>query len=218
MVNVKNATKSLRGACVLEDLNLHISSREIVGLAGASGSGKSTLLRCIQGLELLDKGTIERPDHTGFMFQDFQLFPHMTVWENVLYAPLRTKKSKALESAKELLYSLEILSQKDMYPHRLSGGQKQRAALARALMMNPELLLCDEPTSGLDPGTIRSVTHILKNVHEKGVALMIASHDLEFLGSICHRILMMRHGKIVLDISPQKEGFHENHLYEFYKH
>ncbi|PPE03514.1 ATP-binding cassette domain-containing protein [Holospora curviuscula] len=217
MVSITNATKYFGNECVLHHLNLQISSIEIVGLAGSSGSGKSTLLRCIQGLEVLDEGVIKRPDHTGFMFQDFQLFPHMTVWENILYAPLREKKPQCTENAQELLHSLEIFSQKHIYPQRLSGGQKQRVALARALMMDPQLLLCDEPTSGLDRGNIRSVVQILKRVHEKGVILLIASHDLDFLCNLCHRILMMRYGKIILDVSPQQEGFREEHLYEFYQ-
>lgn len=217
-----NATKFLGGASVIQHLDLKISVLEIVGLAGASGSGKSTLLRCIQGLETLDEGSIDRPEHTGFMFQDFQLFPHMTVWENILYAPLhkrRTelKKEEYISNAHRLLYSLGILSQKDIYPHRLSGGQKQRAALARALIMNPKLLLCDEPTSGLDKSTTGSVAQIFKQVHEQGVTVLIASHDIDFLCDVCDRIIMMRQGKIVLDISPKEKGFYAESLYQFYK-
>ncbi|ETZ07578.1 arginine transport ATP-binding protein ArtM [Holospora obtusa F1] len=222
MVDIVNATKCFGEACILQSLNLKISDPEIVGLAGTSGSGKSTLLRCIQGIELLNEGTIQRPVNTGFMFQDFQLFPHMTVWENVTYAPLRQANNQSeikecLKSAQELLQSLGILSQKNVYPHRLSGGQKQRAALARALIMHPKLLLCDEPTSGLDRSTTKSVIQILKQVHEKGVALLIASHDLHFLCTLSHRIVMMRHGSIVLDVSTQESGFHESSLYQFYK-
>ena len=219
MVELINIEKNFVATRVLDHLNLHIHAGQIVGLAGASGSGKSTLLRCVQGLESVDHGIIRRPDHVGFMFQDFQLFPHMTVLENLLYAPMHhgaEGEAYIVSQAELLLDSLEILGQKMMYPRQLSGGQKQRVALARALMMHPELLLCDEPTSGLDRGSIQNVTHILKRIHEKGVTLLIASHDLEFLCGLCHRIIMMRHGKIVFDAPPEDIQGDKEKFYRLY--
>jgi polar amino acid transport system ATP-binding protein len=219
MVELINIEKNFGTARVLDRLNLQIHAGENVGLAGASGSGKSTLLRCVQGLESVDHGIIRRPDHVGFMFQDFQLFPHMNVLENLLYAPTQNSaknKTVILGQANDLLDALDILGQKMMYPRQLSGGQKQRVALARALMMHPQLLLCDEPTSGLDRGSIQNVTHILKRIHEKGVTLLIASHDLEFLCGLCHRIIMMRHGKIIFDAPPEDIQGDKEKFYRLY--
>ena len=220
MVELINIEKNFGARRVLDNLNLQIQAGQIVGLAGASGSGKSTLLRCVQGLESIDQGTIRRPDHVGFMFQDFQLFPHMTVLENLLYAPnhhATEDKAHVLYQAETLLSSLDILGHKIFYPRQLSGGQKQRVALARALMMHPKLLLCDEPTSGLDRGSIQNVTQILKTVHEKGVTLLIASHDLEFLSGLCHRIVMMRLGKIVFDAPPEDIQCDRENFYRLYE-
>lgn len=219
MVTLRDAQKKFKNVPILKHLNLHIDAGQIVGLAGASGSGKSTLLRCIQGLETLDHGEIVRPVHIGFMFQDFQLFPHMTVIDNLIYAPLHQKKDRTvcLKEAEHLLASLELLQHRNTYPGQLSGGQKQRAALARALMMHPDLLLCDEPTSGLDRGSIGNVIQILKRIHARGVTLFIASHDVDFLCDLCHRIIMMRQGTIVFDVSVEEIKADKTTLYQFYE-
>ena len=220
MVELNDIEKNFDTTRILDHLNLQIHAGQIVGLAGASGSGKSTLLRCVQGLESVDHGTIRRPSHVGFMFQDFQLFPHMTVLQNLLYALKYHKteeESSIVQQAEALLKSLDVFGQKMAYPRQLSGGQKQRVALARALMMHPELLLCDEPTSGLDRASIQNVTQILKRIHEKGVTLLIASHDLEFLCGLCHRIIMMRHGKIVLDAPPEEIQGDKEKFYRLYE-
>ncbi len=179
-------------------------AQSIVGLTGPSGSGKSTLLRCIQNLENIDAGEIIVNGKVGFIFQDFQLFPHMTVLENIVYAPvkvLKQQKNAVNKAAAELLQQLGLLEQQHKYPAALSGGQKQRVAVARSLIMHPDLLLCDEPTSGLDLGSIMDLKQLLQQIHNMGVTMLIASHDIDFLAKIASRILVLKHGAIVQDLS-----------------
>lgn len=204
MLKIKNACKKFGGNVVLNNINMSVAPNRIIGLAGPSGSGKTTLLRCIQGLEKIDTGMIECDYSTGFMFQDFQLFPHMTVIENLIYAPrlLDTTKDHKIK-AFQLLTHLSIADKSNDYPHKLSGGQKQRVALARSLMMHPKLLLCDEPTSGLDVATISDVVDLLKSVQQMGVTMIIASHDLDFLTQISDQIILLKHGAIVASIEPK---------------
>lgn len=201
MLNITQACKVFGSIQVLNQINLKINPNTIVGLAGSSGSGKSTLLRCIQGLELLDSGTIKCAGKSGFMFQDFQLFPHMTVLQNLIYAPkLQNKNFNHEEKANQLLETLGIANKINFYPHQLSGGQKQRVALARSLMMNPSLLLCDEPTSGLDMATIDEVIKLLYAVKTLGVTMIIASHDLTFLTKVADRLIVLKEGKLITEI------------------
>ncbi|OJU73452.1 MAG: amino acid ABC transporter ATP-binding protein [Alphaproteobacteria bacterium 40-19] len=198
MLKINNLCKLWGQNIILNDISLSIDSSKITGLAGPSGSGKSTLLRCIQKLDQPNKGHIEFQGQTGFMFQDFQLFPHMTVLSNLTYAPsLRDPKKDWTQKALFLLQQLGLKDKRDCYPDTLSGGQKQRVALARSLMIDPDLLLCDEPTSGLDINTIQDVSKILRSLSGKG--LFIASHDLDFLTSLCDRIIILREGSIVFD-------------------
>jgi polar amino acid transport system ATP-binding protein len=205
MLNINKARKVFANHVVLQDINLHISKGSIIGLAGPSGSGKSTLLRAIQKLETLDSGEIVCAGDSGFMFQDFQLFPHMTVLRNLTYAPMNVlKQAEAETRAQALLSELGLADKANVYPAQLSGGQKQRVALARSLMMHPDLLLCDEPTSGLDVATIGDVVQLLRSVHARGVTMIIASHDLDFLTLIARRIIVLKQGKLVADIEPQK--------------
>ncbi|KAB2978083.1 MULTISPECIES: amino acid ABC transporter ATP-binding protein [unclassified Wolbachia] len=209
MIKMHNVCKLFNNVPVLNNINL-IIEQSIVGLAGPSGSGKSTLLRCIQKLEVLDSGSIECNDSTGFVFQDFQLFPHMTVWENLTYAP--KLKNKTQDQSDSLLESLGIASKKNDYPSNLSGGQKQRVALARSLMMNPRILLCDEPTSGLDVVTIVDVVELLQSVRDMGITMIIASHNLDFLTKISDRIILLKNGKIIVDINPKEIDEPTNYL------
>jgi polar amino acid transport system ATP-binding protein len=201
MLQLNNACKKFGNITVLNQVNLTIHANTIVGVAGVSGSGKSTLLRCMQQLEALDAGHIDFKGKSGFMFQDFQLFPHMTVFKNLVYAPILHQTIENHENkAMELLEILGIKEKAQVFPQALSGGQKQRVALARSLMMHPDILLCDEPTSGLDMATIDDVIALLRSVKRMGVTMVIASHDLEFLTEVAERVVMLKAGHIVADI------------------
>lgn len=204
MLKIHNVCKKFGDTEVLKNISLDIAPNKIIGLAGPSGSGKSTLLRCLQNLESIDSGVIECQEQRGFMFQDFQLFPHMTVLQNLTYAPALQEKTKNItEEALILLETLGILDKKDVYPNKLSGGQKQRVALARSLMMHPQILLCDEPTSGLDVATILDIVSLLKSIKDMGVTMVIASHDLDFLTKIADQIILLKAGEIVLTVDPR---------------
>jgi polar amino acid transport system ATP-binding protein len=205
MVKVKNLNKSFRGVPILQDLTFEMPALSIFGLVGPSGSGKSTLLRCIQGLESLNSGKIEYEGRCSFMFQDFQLFPHMTVLENLVYATkFHAARTSPHDRAMELLTLLGIPGKADAYPIQLSGGQKQRVALARSLMLNPELLLCDEPTSGLDIASTEEVVLLLRSVQKLGVTMIVASHDLEFMVKIADKILLLKDGAIKVSLVPSE--------------
>ncbi|MBS1988766.1 amino acid ABC transporter ATP-binding protein [Candidatus Dependentiae bacterium] len=217
MLTIKKANKVFNGVPVLDDINLSIKKTTIVGLAGPSGSGKSTLLRCIQKLEKLDSGIIDSKGKCGFMFQDFQLFPHMTVMQNLVYAPkLKNKGQDYDQQAEAILQNLGIAHKAYEYPGKLSGGQKQRVALARSLMMQPDILLCDEPTSGLDVATTMDVVTLLKSVKDIGTTMVIASHDLDFLTKISDRIVLLKAGKILVDVELQNIGDPVNYLKKYY--
>ncbi|MBS0184894.1 MAG: amino acid ABC transporter ATP-binding protein [Proteobacteria bacterium] len=200
MLKIQNVCKKFDTLDVLKNITLNIPENKIIGLAGPSGSGKSTLLRCLQKLETIDSGLIDYKKQTGFMFQDFQLFPHMTVLQNLTYAPAFHKKDKDLQAeALTLLKTLGLEGKEHVFPSQLSGGQKQRVALARSLMMHPQILLCDEPTSGLDVATVLDVVSLLKSVQSMGVTMIIASHDLDFLTKIADQIILLKDGEIVLN-------------------
>ena len=204
MLKINNLSKQFGSYQVVSDITFSVVAKSIIGLAGSSGGGKSTILRCIQKLETIDSGEIICSGQSGFMFQDFQLFPHMTVLENLIYAPklLNVNADHSLKAI-ELLETLSISDKANAMPHQLSGGQKQRVALARSLMMQPQLLLCDEPTSGLDVATIEDVVVLLNTVRSMGVTMIIASHDLDFLTNIADRIIVLKAGRIVEDVNPK---------------
>ncbi len=210
MLKIQNACKKFGQTTIFDQINLSVTEKTIIGITGPSGSGKSTLLRCIQRLEPLTSGEIIVDEEIGFMFQDFQLFPHFNVLKNVTYA-LRFNHNiqNPIETATNLLTKLGLADKTECFPQQLSGGQKQRLALARSLAMRPTLLLCDEPTSGLDLLTIDEVVKLLKTINYMGVGMIIASHDLNFLTSIADRIIVLNKGKIITDFDPK---FIENPL------
>jgi polar amino acid transport system ATP-binding protein len=219
VLRIENLYKSFAGRMVLQNISLEIAAGSTVGLAGPSGSGKSTLLRCIQGLDPLDAGTISYAGRVGFMFQDFQLFPHMTVAQNVGYAPKLHKTlapSVLRERIADLLAKLGIADLANRYPENLSGGQRQRAALARSLILEPDLLLCDEPTSGLDVATIADVSDLLRSIRERNSTLVIASHNLDFLTQIADRIVLLRDGTVGADIRTEKIANPVAYLHRYY--
>jgi polar amino acid transport system ATP-binding protein len=217
MLSINNISKILRGQAILTDISLEITRGSVVGLAGPSGSGKSTLLRCIQGLEKIDAGQLTCQGTTGFLFQDFQLFPHMSVLDNITYAPIKVlHEQNAKDNARQLLKQLNLEQIADALPGQLSGGQKQRVALARTLAMHPDMLLCDEPTSGLDILSIQDVVQVLQKIKKMDVTLLIASHDLDFLASIADRIVILKAGQLVADLMPQAWEKDLNTLKQYY--
>ena len=226
IVKISNLDKYFGRLHVLKNISLDVPPRQVVCLIGRSGSGKSTLLRCINFLEEPSHGTIEvdgirveggeKGRHhrqlvhdvrlkTGMVFQEFNLFPHMSVLENVIEGPVTVKgmdKQKAIELAEENLDSVGLLFKKDEYPNRLSGGQKQRVAIARALSMEPRVMLFDEPTSALDPELIGEVLNVMKKVAKAGMTMIVVTHEMGFAREVADRVLVMAEGELVEDANP----------------
>jgi polar amino acid transport system ATP-binding protein len=211
MITIENLHKTFASNPVLKGINLKVSSGQTIGILGSSGSGKSTLLRCIQGLDHADQGTISLSGRVGMIFQHFNLFPHMTVLENIIYAPthvLKKPREDAVQKAKKLLEMVNLSDKADAYPRALSGGQKQRVAILRALAMEPEILLFDEPTSALDPHTTKEVFTMIQQLAEekREMTFLIVSHELKFVKKIAQRILFLHEGRILED-SPAEDFF-----------
>ena len=165
----------------VDHVNFSMCKGEIVAIIGPSGSGKSTLLRCINGLNTITSGEMELKGTTGMVFQHFNLFPHMTCMENITYAPIKVKKEdKAVvnERARSLLKMVGLQSKADVYPAQISGGQKQRIAIARALAMEPDLMLFDEPTSALDPEITGEVLNVMKRLADNHTTMIIVTHEM----------------------------------------
>lgn len=208
MLELKNISKSFGDKVILNNLNLEVKDGEILCIVGQSGSGKTTLLRCISGLEKIDGGQIlidgqvfdpytnENNDSViGVVFQEYNLFPHLTVLQNVTLAPtmvLKKKKEIAENEAKNLLNGLALEGKEGLYPFQLSGGQKQRVAIARALAMKPQILCYDEPTSALDPGLTATVKDIVLNLKKEGMTQIIVTHDMDFAEEIADNILKVK--------------------------
>ena len=219
MLKVSNLKKSFGNTEVLKGVDLEIKEGEIVVVVGHSGGGKTTFLRCVNALEHCDEGYIEingnilcksgkyanknelrkiRKD-IGFVFQNFNLFPHMSVLENLIEAPQRVlgmTKDEAIKKAEETLGFLGLLQKKDNYPCELSGGQKQRVAIGRALVLEPKIMCFDEPTSALDPGLTEEVANLIKSLSQKGMSMMIITHDIVFAKNVSNRIVSINYGKI----------------------
>ena len=230
MIEMKNIHKSYGDVHVLEAVDLTVHRGQVIAVIGPSGSGKSTLLRCINKLEVIDKGTIEiegivieskgMPDKlasnaqiktglgkTGMVFQSFNLFPHMTTLQNVIEAPIHVKKlskQQAIAIGKEKLDRVGLSDKYDVYPAKLSGGQKQRVAIARALAMNPDIMLFDEPTSALDPELIGEVLDVIKKLAEEHMTMMVVTHEMSFAKEIADRVIFMDNRNIVADLPPEE--------------
>ena len=226
MIDVKDLTKTYGDHQVLKGINEHISKGEKVAIIGPSGSGKSTFLRCLNLLEEPTSGTItfEGVDITdpkndinklrarmGMVFQQFNLFPHMTVKQNITLAPVKLKlmtKAQADKKALELLERVGLPDKAEAYPKQLSGGQQQRIAIARALAMNPDVMLFDEPTSALDPEMVGEVLEIMKELADEGMTMVVVTHEMGFARSVATRVLFMDEGVIAEQNEP--EAFFNN--------
>ncbi|WP_267200932.1 amino acid ABC transporter ATP-binding protein [Limosilactobacillus kribbianus] len=208
MLEVKNLSKSFGERVILDKVNLTVKDGEILSIVGPSGAGKTTLLRCITGLETADagqflidgqpfdpQGTAESDRVIGVVFQDYNLFPNLSVMENITLAPimvLKKSKDQAERDARGLLDELGLSTKGDLYPWQLSGGQKQRVAIARALAMNPKILCYDEPTSALDPAMRKEVARIILDLKKEGMTQLVVTHDFDFADEIADDILRVK--------------------------
>lgn len=222
MITIKNLYKSFGEHDVLKGIDLDIEKGEILVIIGPSGSGKSTLLRCMNLLEtptsgdivfegnsLVDKKTNidEIRQNIGMVFQNFNLFPHKTILENVTLAPITLKKMNkedAIKKAEILLKRVGLYDKKDSYPSQLSGGQKQRIAIARALAMEPDMMLFDEPTSALDPEMVKEVLEVIKELANEGMTMAIVTHEMGFAKEVADRVIFVDEGKIIEDDTPEE--------------
>ncbi|MBP3206705.1 MAG: amino acid ABC transporter ATP-binding protein [Campylobacter sp.] len=220
MIEVSNLTKFYGDLQVLNDISVKVNKGDIVAIIGPSGGGKSTFLRCLNLLETPSGGTIKIDgkdilqkgvdinkirQKVSMVFQHFNLFANKSVLDNLILAPVKTglcSKEEAVENAKVLLKKVGLLDKIDAFPHKLSGGQKQRIAIARALAMNPEVILFDEPTSALDPEMIGEVLGIMKEVAKVGITMLVVTHEMGFAKNVANRIFFMDGGKITVDDTP----------------
>jgi ABC-type polar amino acid transport system ATPase subunit len=214
-IEIRNVEKSFGTLKVLDGVTLSVAPGEVTVLCGPSGSGKSTLLRCLNGLEAIDDGEILYDEHPvspsrsrfrrldpriGMVFQSFNLFPHLTVAQNLIVAPMLVHKmarADAVERANRLLQRVGIADKVDSYPDTLSGGQQQRAAIARALCMEPRVMLFDEPTSALDPEMINEVLDVMRDLARDGMTMIVVTHEMGFAREIANRIAFMDAGQII---------------------
>ena len=205
----------------LKDIDLEVFQGEKIVICGPSGSGKSTLIRCINRLETHDRGAISIDgvalddgaaaravlrNNVGMVFQQFNLFPHLSILENLTLGPVRARgldPQKARELAEYYLERVKIPEQIDKYPHQLSGGQQQRVAIARALCMEPRIMLFDEPTSALDPEMIAEVLEVIEELAGSGMTMICVTHELNFARNVAHRIIFMDQGRIIEDQAPE---------------
>jgi polar amino acid transport system ATP-binding protein len=223
-VKVESVSKSFGDNQVLTNVSLDVAAHEVVCLIGASGSGKSTLLRCVNLLEKVDTGSItfdgqnltagkldvnELRQHIGIVFQAFNLFPHMTVLQNVTLSPRKTRglsKRQAEARAYELLERIGLRDKAEEFPDRLSGGQQQRVAIVRALAMDPKLMLLDEITSALDPQLISEVLQLVRDLSDIGMTMIIATHEMHFARDVADKICFLDAG-VILEEGPPSQLF-----------
>jgi len=219
-VEARNVTKHFGDNTVLKGVDLDVGEHEVVCLIGASGSGKSTLLRCLNLLEEVDEGTIEVDGQTitngkvdvnalrrkiGIVFQAYNLFPHMTVIENVMLAPVKTRRLNSRQArgeAVELLKRIGLADKAEEFPDRLSGGQQQRVAIVRALAMGPKLMLLDEITSALDPQLVSEVLNLVRELAEVGMTMIIATHEMSFAREVADKVCFLDAGVILEEGTP----------------
>ena len=224
IIEMKNVNKWFGDFQVLKDVNLDVNQKQKIVVCGPSGSGKSTLIRCINRLEEHQKGTIivdgnELTEDTkniekiraevGMVFQQFNLFPHLSILDNCTLAPIWVKKmpkKQAEEMAMNELKKVQIADQAKKFPGQLSGGQQQRCAIARALCMEPKIMLFDEPTSALDPEMIKEVLDAMVNLAKGGMTMIVVTHEMGFAKEVADEVIFMDEGMIV-ERAPTKEFF-----------
>jgi ABC-type polar amino acid transport system ATPase subunit len=222
VIELASLTKRFGPHTVLQSVDLQIYAGQKVVICGPSGSGKSTLIRCINGLEDIDGGKVivrsartgqryDKPSeirrHVGMVFQSFNLFPHHTVLNNCMLAPIKVgglTKAQARDTAMKLLTKVRVANQADKYPPQLSGGQQQRVAIARALCMNPDVMLFDEPTSALDPEMVKEVLDTMITLATEGMTMLCVTHEMSFARRVADRIIFVDGGRIVADASPDE--------------
>ena len=222
IIDVKGLRKSFGSNEVLTGIDLAVADGEVVCVVGPSGSGKSTLLRCLNRLEEITGGEVTVDGHTltdpkvkiddvraeiGMVFQQFNLFPHMTVIENICLAPMQVRglsKEQARERGRALLAKVGLAEKENEYPRRLSGGQQQRVAIARALAMEPRIMLFDEPTSALDPELVGEVLAVMKNLALEGMTMIVVTHEMGFAREVADRAIFMDGGVIVEQGDPEQ--------------
>ena len=222
MIKIENLHKRFGKLEVLKGIDINVEKGEIIAIIGPSGSGKSTFLRCINRLEEPTDGKIfidgenilsketninKIREKVGMVFQHFNLFPHKNVIKNITLAPIKIKNYSlelAEKKADNLLNKVGLLDKKYSYPNQLSGGQKQRIAIARALAMEPEIMLFDEPTSALDPEMIKEVLDVMIELAREGMTMLIVTHEMGFAKNVATRILFMNDGKILEDEKPEE--------------
>ena len=225
IIEIRNINKSYGENRVLNDISLKVAKGEVVSIIGPSGSGKSTLLRSIADLETVDSGSILIEGYditeksmdkkekkkillkTGMVFQNFNLFPHMTVRNNIARTLKVVKKASAKEAdeiTKQMLAKVGLIDKIDNYPNELSGGQKQRAAIARAMALDPDIMLFDEPTSALDPELVKEVLDLIKKLRDEKTTMLIVSHEMKFVKEISDKVIVMEKGKILEEGTSEK--------------
>lgn len=221
MIKVDNLKKKYGELEVLKDISMQVTAGEVVCIIGPSGSGKSTLLRCLNALEEVNSGEVTVLGHNifdkkadinklrediGMVFQGFNLFPHLSVIENITMAPKsirKTSKEEAEKQAIELLRKVGLEDKKNEYPNNLSGGQKQRVAIARALAMNPKVMLFDEPTSALDPEMVGEVLNVMQDLAREGMTMIVVTHEMGFAREVSDRVIFMDGGYILEEANPK---------------
>lgn len=213
MISIKGLYKAFGDNLVLKGINLEVADKEVVVIIGPSGSGKSTLLRSINYLDVPSKGKISIDGkelsaadinrvraEVGMVFQRFNLFPHMTVLDNITLAPRKVRKTAREEAEKDarmLLEKVGLADKAEAYPEQLSGGQQQRVAIARALAMKPRLMLFDEPTSALDPEMVKEVLDVMRSLAAEGMTMVIVTHEMGFAREVGDRLLFVDDGRII---------------------
>jgi polar amino acid transport system ATP-binding protein len=222
LISVKDLHKSFGPNEILKGISTHVEEKEVVVVIGPSGSGKSTFLRCLNGLETVTSGEIEIAgmkltdpktnihrlrQHVGMVFQQFNLFRHLTILENITIGPRKVKKvalDDANRIARELLAKVGLVGKEASYPDELSGGQQQRVAIARALAMEPNVMLFDEPTSALDPEMVGEVLQVMKTLAVEGMTMMVVTHEMGFAREVGHRVIFMDDGLILEEGAPRE--------------